>query len=206
MAGSFQNGCPADPDERLGVGPDIRIETRRAILRRWRRRDLEAFKAMSTDLDVMTWIGGTFDSDQAEAAAFRAERRFETLGYGHFVGERKRDGLFMGIVGMVPLPERPPFPQGVSLGGRLIRQAWGFGYAFEAGEAVILDAFNRVGLAEVLAFTAPGNVRSHAIMQRMGFTRDPSRDFDHPDYGADHPLRRHEAYYVRPGWHGPSLP
>jgi hypothetical protein len=31
-------------------------------------------------------------------------------------------------------------------------------------------------------------------MQRLGFQRDPSRDFEHPALQHDHPLRPHVMY------------
>jgi ribosomal-protein-alanine N-acetyltransferase len=36
------------------------------------------------------------------------------------------------------------------------------------------------------------------VMQRLGMTRDPDEDFDHPTL-ADGPLRRHVLYRVRQG-------
>jgi RimJ/RimL family protein N-acetyltransferase len=58
-----------------------------------------------------------------------------------------------------------------------VRHAWGHGYATEAARAALTDAFDRIGLAEVIAYTAPGNLRSQAVMTRLHMQRDPSRDF-----------------------------
>ncbi len=41
---------------------------------------------------------------------------------------------------------------------------------------------------------APANVRSRAVMERIGMTRDASDDFDHPNMPDGHPLRRHVLY------------
>ena len=47
--------------------------------------------------------------------------------------------------------------------------------------------------------TVPANARSLAVMQRIGMTRDPTDDFDHPRVTDDR-LRRHVLYRLtRPG-------
>lgn len=58
-----------------------------------------------------------------------------------------------------------------------MRHAWGHGYATEAARASLDDAFIRVGLGEVVAYTAADNLRSPAVMARLQLQRDPSRDF-----------------------------
>ena len=47
----------------------------------------------------------------------------------------------------------------------------------EAAQTALKDAFSPVGLNEVLAYTADGNLRSQAVMARLHMQRDPSRDF-----------------------------
>jgi len=34
-------------------------------------------------------------------------------------------------------------------------------------------------------------------MERLGMTRDPAEDFDHPSQPEGHPLRRHVLYRLR---------
>ena len=40
----------------------------------------------------------------------------------------------------------------------------------------------------------PANVRSRAVMERIGMTHDPADDFDHPNIAVGSPLRRHVLY------------
>lgn len=72
----------------------------------------------------------------------------------------------------------------------LARSAWGHGYATEAAHEALATAFGPAGLDEVVSFTTTHNVRSQEVMQRIGMTRDPSEDFDHPLL-TDGPVRRH---------------
>jgi RimJ/RimL family protein N-acetyltransferase len=44
-------------------------------------------------------------------------------------------------------------------------------------------------MSRVVAFTALGNLRSRALMARLGMLEQG--EFDHPALAADSPLRRH---------------
>ena len=74
---------------------------------------------------------------------------------------------------------------------------WGKGYALEAARAAIDDGFGRIGLEEIVAYTVPANRASWTIMERLGMTRDPAEDFDHPNLPEGDPRRRHVLYRLR---------
>ena len=62
-------------------------------------------------------------------------------------------------------------------------------------EVPFRQAWDRqLGLAEVVSFTAVTNVRSRAVMERIGLHHDPDGDFDHPSLSAGDPLRPHVLY------------
>jgi RimJ/RimL family protein N-acetyltransferase len=50
-----------------------------------------------------------------------------------------------------------------------------------------------MGLPEIVAVTMARNLRSQAVMRRIGMTNDPAEDFDDPDVDEG-PLRRHVVY------------
>jgi RimJ/RimL family protein N-acetyltransferase len=106
--------------------------------------------------------------------------------------EIRTPGEFIGFTGLRPVDEEMPFG-GVELGWRLARPAWGHGYATEAGLAALRYGFGTIGLPEVAAVTMARNVRSQAVMRRIGMTTDPAEDFDDPDVDEG-PLRRHVVY------------
>jgi RimJ/RimL family protein N-acetyltransferase len=47
---------------------------------------------------------------------------------------------------------------------------------------------------EVVSFTVPANLRSRALMERIGLRHDAAGDFPHPRLAAEHPLSRHLLY------------
>jgi RimJ/RimL family protein N-acetyltransferase len=92
--------------------------------------------------------------------------------------------LFLGWCGVSTIwPALAPAP-GLEIGWRLVRRAWGAGYATEAARASLADMFARPDVTEILGFTSPTNVRSVAVMARLGMMRDEARDFQFPDGGA----------------------
>ena len=77
----------------------------------------------------------------------------------------------------MPSDENHPLGPHFEIGWRLMRNAWGRWYATEAAGAALHDAFARVGLSEVVSYTASDNLRSQAVMKRLHLQRDPSQDF-----------------------------
>ena len=165
------------------------IETERLILRPWRESDLAAYAAMMADPEVGYWLGGTLTAAQARTQVERLIGSDDA-----WAVERRGESAFIGSVGLSAVGEDIPFAPAVEVGWCLARAAWGHGYATEAAAAVIRHGFARLGLEEIVAFTASTNLRSQAVMERLGLVRDPTRDFDHPKLAADHSLRPHVVY------------
>ena len=78
-----------------------------------------------------------------------------------------------------------PIAGAPEMGWRLTRATWGQGYATEAAAAAIADGFQRLRFPEILAFTSPTNLRSQAVMRRLGMTRRAELDFDYPGEPVD---------------------
>ena len=167
------------------------IRKARLVLRRWRSEDEAPFAAINADPDIAYWLGGPrFAAHPGQMERYNAA--IDERGFGRFAVERLEDGLLIGAVGPMPIGEGLPV-NGVEIGWRLARPAWGRGYASEAAHAAMDHAFQG-GVGEILAFTAEANLRSQAVMARLGLVRDASRDFDHPALEAGDPIRRHIVY------------
>ena len=159
----------------------MRIDTTRLVLRPWHDGDRGSFAALHADPEVMHDANEPLDRTQSDAKLDRYAASFGRVGYGRWCVET-RAGEFLGYVGAMPAPADHPLGPHAEIGWRLTRTAWGHGYATEGARAALDDAFGRCGLCEVLAYTAPDNARSQAVMARLELRRDPSRDFSIP-YG-----------------------
>lgn len=172
------------------------IDTERLLLRRWRRRDRKPFAALNADPEVMEHFPSRLTRDQSDAMVDRLEELFKSQGFGLWALEVKQTGEFIGFTGLNQVPFHAHFTPAVEIGWRLARSAWGHGYATEAARAALAFGFDVVGLEEVVSFTATTNVRSQAVMRRIGMSRDPADDFDHPRVDDDR-LRRHVLFRLK---------
>jgi RimJ/RimL family protein N-acetyltransferase len=170
------------------------IRTDRLVLRRWRDEDLEPFAELNADPEVMAFMPAQLDRRESDALATRIREQFEQRGFGLWAVEVPEVASFIGYVGLSVPRFTAAFTPCVEVGWRLARLHWGRGYATEAARATLTFGFERVGLEEIVSFTAPANVRSIAVMERLGMSHDAADDFDHPSLPVGHALRRHVLY------------
>jgi ribosomal-protein-alanine N-acetyltransferase len=178
-----------------GGGPELRTE--RLVLRRWREADLEPFAQLNADPEVMRHFKSTLDRSASDLMVERIEREFEERGLGLWAVEVVDDAAFVGFVGLHVADFPAHFTPAVEIGWRLARAHWGRGYATEGARAALAFGFIRLRLGEIVSLTTQGNTRSRAVMERLGMTRDPTDDFDHPSIPQGHPQRRHVLYRLR---------
>ncbi|MET9515823.1 GNAT family N-acetyltransferase [Streptomyces sp. NPDC002994] len=171
------------------------LRTDRLVLRGWRESDLGPWAAMNADPEVREYFPDVLTGERAEASAARFQADLDQRGWGWWAVEVQATGEFIGFTGLDPVDEGMPFA-GVEAGWRLARAAWGNGYATEAARAAVAFGFERVGLTEILAVTTATNLRSQAVMRRIGMTRDPADDFDDLSV-PEGPLRRSVVYRLR---------
>ncbi|WP_375389714.1 GNAT family N-acetyltransferase [uncultured Amnibacterium sp.] len=171
--------------------------TPRLLLRHWREEDREPWAALGADAEVMRHFPAPLSRAESDAFVDRVGGELEERGWGLWAVEELATGRFLGFTGLnVPRFEARFLPA-TEIGWRFRRDAWGRGYASEAARGALTVAFDDLGLDEVVSFTATTNTRSEAVMRRIGMTRDPAEDFDHPELKVGSPLRRHVLYRLR---------
>jgi ribosomal-protein-alanine N-acetyltransferase len=163
------------------------------VLRQWTEEDLEPFAKYSADPEAMRYFPSTHSREQSDALAREFARALEERGWGFWAVEVRDGPPFIGFVGLTEPGFEAPFAPAVEVGWRLGREHWGHGYATEAARAAMNFGFEELDLNEIVAITVPANHRSRRVMERLGMTRDPPGDFDHPRM-PEGPLRRHVLY------------
>ncbi|WP_415889229.1 GNAT family N-acetyltransferase [Neptuniibacter sp. SY11_33] len=172
------------------------LSTERLILRSWRESDSQPFfEQINSDSDVMEYFPSTLSREESDVLAIELQRRIDVNGWGLWAVEEKASGQFIGFVGLnSPLIELPCSPC-VEVGWRLSTAFWGKGYATEAAQKVLEFAFVELGLDEVVSFTAVPNLRSQAVMTRLGL-RDTGNNFNHPAVPSESPLYEHVLFRI----------
>jgi RimJ/RimL family protein N-acetyltransferase len=171
------------------------LYTDRLTLRAWCDTDRAPYAALNADPVVMEHFPSTLTADQSSEMVDRMQASWSERGYGLWAVEVTESADFIGFVGLSAPSWTEHFTPCVEVGWRLARAAWGHGYATEAARDAISWGFASIdgSLGEIVSFTSAGNVRSRAVMERLGMRRDPNDDFDHPLL-PDWAGRRHVLY------------
>jgi RimJ/RimL family protein N-acetyltransferase len=157
------------------------VRTERLLLRRWRPEDRAPLAAMNADPEVMAFVGGgaVLGRGLSDDLLYRFEREWDVRGLG--IWAVSVEDVFVGFCGLT-VPSFLVGPATAEIGWRLVRGAWGRGYATEAARAALAFGFEERGLEEVVALVDPGNARSLRVCEKLGMTARPDRV--HPGTGA----------------------
>ena len=181
----------------FAMTPAPTIYAPRLQLRTWQDSDIEPWIAMGADDRVMEFFPGTYDRAKAISIAALIRAALDTNGYGWWVLEPKEGPSFGGVIALQAVPFEAPFTPAIEVGWRLPFDLWGKGYATEGARAALDFAFEKLQVEEVVAMTSAINLRSQRVMERLGMTRDPADDFDHPRIEPGSRIQRHVLYRIR---------
>ena len=148
----------------------FRLETARLLVRPWEPRDRAAFTSMARDPEVMRFVhnGEPYTEDEVDSFMTRQAKNLADSGACMGAMVEKATGRVIGVAGTQPLGRSPDF----EIGWWLARDAWGRGYATEAGAASMQHVFDALGLRRAVAIIDPGNDASVAVATRLGMTYD----------------------------------
>ena len=156
----------------------ILLETPRILLRRLTEADAEDLFALDSDPEVMRYVG---PRPLADADAYRERIRAGFLpyyhrhaGYGYFAAVAQAGGAFLGWFHLRPALDyrfaaEAGYCEGdVDLGYRLVRAAWGRGYATEGARALVHKALAELDAGCVVGCALEANVASTRVLEKAG--------------------------------------
>lgn len=155
---------------------EVVVTTPRLLLRTFRPDDLPLYAALNTDPEVVRYLGGPLSREDSDDIAAWAQELHAKEGIGLMAIERRDDGAFLGMCGLHHLGW---YPNDIEIGWRLAHEYWGHGYATEAATGWLDHGFGPLGFTRVISVTDPPNVRSIAVMRRLGMVYDHEADLDH---------------------------
>ncbi len=164
------------------------IETERLILRAPERRDRDPLVRMFTNPEVMAQLFPGLDTAAADAVLAKHDG-FRTEGLGFLAVVRRVDGAVVGFCGLKRGEPHAPIAGKIEAGWIIDLPWWRLGYAREAMEAVLADAWRRIAEDRIYALTSAVNVKSQALMTRLGMQRLADGDFLSATFPEGHVLR-----------------
>jgi RimJ/RimL family protein N-acetyltransferase len=153
----------------------VALTTPRLLLRTFRRDDLPLYAALNADPDVVRYLEGPLAREDSDDIAAWAQECYAREGLGLLAVERRQDGAFLGMCGLL---HQRSYPEDVEVAWRLAREHWGHGYATEAATGWLDHGFGTLNLPRVISITDAPNLRSLAVMRRLGMVFDHEAEIE----------------------------
>jgi RimJ/RimL family protein N-acetyltransferase len=146
------------------------VRTERLLLRQWRDDDAEQLAEIYAQPEYTAFMKThTLEETREQIERFRG--RWEEDGLAHWAAEERESGRLIGRIGLLRHHDWPLEPSPVEVGWTLHRDWTGRGLATEGGRAS-LELWRKLlpNDPRILSITTPANVRSLAVMRRLGLT------------------------------------
>ncbi|KAA1042395.1 GNAT family N-acetyltransferase [Macrococcus equipercicus] len=173
----------------------IYLETDRLQLRDFVPEDLQPFKEMNVDPDVRQYFPDIMSFKRSEMAFRHMQQEIDATGLGLYAVEEKKSRKFIGFIGVQYMEATPMYSLDImpcyEIGWRLIKSAWGKGYATEGARAVLDYVRPRIDLP-IYSFTSIDNKRSMKVMEKLGLKQVTT--FKHPLVDPRHPMSLQVLY------------
>lgn len=155
-------------------GPEARVrpemhtlETGRLLLRRFTLDDAAFILLQLNEPSWHRFIGDKGVRTLDDARKYLRDgplAMYERTGAGLLLMTLKSSGAPMGMCGLI----KRDALEDTDIGFALLPAFWGDGYAVEAATAVMRFGREVLGLRRIVAITSPDNVRSIALLERIG--------------------------------------
>lgn len=141
------------------------LETARLRLRQFCEEDLDAYARITSDSEVMRYIGGSaLSRDEAWRSLGYLLGHWRIRGFGLWAAEEKATGALIGRIGLY----RPEGWPALEVGWLVERSRWGEGFATEGGTAAMDHAFLRLEAQRLISVIEPPNGASIRVAEKLG--------------------------------------
>jgi len=145
------------------------LETERLNLRWLSTEDAAFILELVNDPDWLQFIGDRGVRTLEDARAYIQNgpiAMYQRVGFGLFLVELKQSATPIGMCGLI---ERAGL-EDIDIGYAFMPAFRGQGYAYESASAMMTYAQDTLGLKRVVAITAPDNMRSIALLTKLGLS------------------------------------
>jgi RimJ/RimL family protein N-acetyltransferase len=149
------------------TAPPPWLQTLRLDLREFVASDFDDVYRLDRDPRVMRYITNGKPSTRSHVATVmrRIRRNYRRYpGLGTWRASRRDTGAFIGWFSLKYIPRTVE----VEVGYRLLRVAWGLGFATEGARELVRYGFEDVGLYRIIGITHPGNIASQRVLMKAG--------------------------------------
>jgi RimJ/RimL family protein N-acetyltransferase len=143
------------------------LQTLRLDFREFVTNDFDDVWRLDQDPGVMRYIGNGKLSSRAQIATSmkRIPRVYRLYpGLGTWRASRRDTGAYIGWFTFKYIPDTVE----VEVGYRLLREAWGQGFATEGATELVRYGFDALGLYRIIGITHPDNVASQRVLMKSG--------------------------------------
>lgn len=144
------------------------LETERLSLRKLTVDDAEFILTLLNEPSFLRYIGDKKVRNLDDARQYILNgpvASYERHGFGLNCVELRESHTPIGMCGLLKRDELPD----PDIGFALLPDFWNKGFAFEAAEAVLKDARERLKIQRILAITSLDNDASINLLKRLGF-------------------------------------
>jgi ribosomal-protein-alanine N-acetyltransferase len=141
------------------------IMTDRLYLRRFSKKDLDAYARIMGDDEVGKWFpkGNGYTRQEAERSLNSILEHWDKHGFGIWAVAGKEEVL-LGRCGLNLITETSE----VEVDFVVARSFWGRGFATEAARAALRYGFEILKLDRIIALTKPENAAARRVMEKTG--------------------------------------
>ncbi len=162
------------------------VTTDRLRLERWdATAHTPALAAINALPEAVRYLNDAipYTREDTERQSERFTRHWAEYGFGLWAATVVATGETIGFVGVAHPLWFPGLAHEVEIGWRLHPDAWGHGYATEAGRAALDAARDQLELTRIIAVIDSGNAASLAVAGRLGMSFE--RTVPHPQRPGD---------------------